>query len=87
LLISLIPLSYIVVPNRDLANTLFSFTTDIPNNLSIFSTIILINIEIDIFRGGLTSNSPNSSRESSTHLNMSSVAYVNRVQALANSPT
>ena len=74
-----------IVPNRDLANTLFPFTIDILNNLSIPSIIILINIEIDISRGGLISNSPNSSRESSTYSNISSVAYIDRVHALANS--
>ena len=82
---SLIPLSCMIVPNRDLVNTLFPFTTDILNNLSIPSTIILINIEINIFRDGLTLNSPNSSRESSTYSNISSVAYIDRVHALANS--
>jgi len=87
LLISLIPLSYMVVPNRDLANTLFPFIIDIPNNLSIPSIIIPIDIEIDILRGRLISNSPNSSRESSTHSNMLSMVYIDRVQALANSPT
>ena len=75
-----------VVPNRDLVNTLFSFTTNIPNNSRIPSTTVPMDIEIDTLRGRSTSNSPNSSRESSTHSNMLSVAYVNRVQALANSP-
>ena len=76
-----------VAPNRDLANTLFPFIIDIPNNLSISSIIIPIDIKIDILRGKLISNSPNSSREYSTHSNILSIAYIDRVQALANSPT
>jgi len=70
-----------IAPNRDLANKLFPFTTDIPSNSRIPSTTIPMDIETDIHRGRLTSASLNSSRESS----MSFIAYVNRVQALASS--
>ena len=79
--ISLILLSCIVVLNRDLANTLFSFITDIPSNSRILSTTIPIDIETNIFRGKLTSASLNSFREFS----MSSMAYMDKVQVLASS--
>ena len=79
--ISLILLSCIVVLNRDLANTLFSFITDIPSNSRILSTTIPIDIETNIFRGKSTSASLNSFREFS----MSSMAYMDKVQVLASS--
>ena len=59
-----------IVPNRDLANILFPFTIDISNNSRIPSTTVLMDIEINTPRDMSTLNSPNSSRESSIHLNM-----------------
>ena len=64
-----------VVPNRDLANILFLFITDIPSNLRILSITIPIYIKTDIPRDKLTSASPNNSRE----FFMSSVVYMDGV--------
>jgi len=71
----LILLSCIVVLNRDLVNTLFSFITDIPSNSRILSTTMPIDIETDISRSKSTSTSLNSFREFS----ISSVAYMDKV--------
>jgi len=71
----LILLSCIVVLNRDLVNTLFSFIIDIPSNSRILSTTMPIDIETDISRSKSTSTSLNSFREFS----ISSVAYMDKV--------
>ena len=76
-----------VAPNRELANILFPFTTDIQNNSRTLSTTVLMNIEVDMPRGRSFVASPNNPRESSTHSNILSIAYADRVQALANSLT
>jgi len=64
-----------------------SFYTDIQNNSRTPSTTVLMDIEVDMPRGRLFVASPNNSRESSTHSNILSMAYADRVQALANSLT
>ena len=81
MLLSLILLSYIVASNKDLANTLVSFTTDIPSNSRTLFIIIQMDIETDIPRSELTSTSSNSFRK----FFILSIAYANRVQALASS--
>ena len=88
LLLSLLPPSCIVVSIRESVNTLFPFILN-PQSSIQESTNILnqqINIEIDTPRGQSMSFSTNSSRESLTHSNTSSMAYADRIQASANSP-
>jgi len=67
---------------KRLVNTLFSYCFN-PQQES-FSTQQM-NVEINMPRGQSMSSSPNYSRESSTHSNASSMAYADRIQALANS--
>jgi len=77
-----------VVPNRELVNTLFFFILNSQNGLQGQTNIrsYQINIEVDIPRGWLIISNPNRSRESSIDLNALSMAYTNRIQVLANYP-
>ena len=86
--LSLLPLSCMVVPNRELVNTLFFFILNSQNGLQGQTNIrsYQINIEVDIPRGWLIISNPNRSRESSIDLNALSMAYTNRIQVLANYP-
>ena len=45
-----------------------------------------VDMNIDISRGWSVNSSTNSSRASSIHLNMSSIAYVEQVQVFNNNP-
>jgi len=83
-LLSLLPLSCMVAFKRDLVNTLFSFFSNSQSYQLESFTIQQMNIEIDMPRGQSMSSSPNNSRESSIHSNVSSMAYVDRIQALVN---
>jgi len=74
-----------IVPDRDLANTLFPFTIDIPNNSRILSTTVLMDIEINTPKCMSTLNSSNSTRESFIHSNMLFMVYADSIQMLANS--
>jgi len=71
-----------IVPKRDLVNTLFPYCLN-PQQES-FSTQ-QINVEINMPRGQSMSSSPNCSRESSTHSNASFMAYADKIQVLDNS--
>jgi len=85
LLLSLVPPFYIVVPNKELANTLFSFDISI-SNISLFIPMaqnpsnMNMNINTDVTRGRSASSNINNSRESSTHLDTSSVPYHKRMK-------
>jgi len=83
LLLSLVPPSCIVVPNRELVNTLFSF------DISILSIPIAYNnknidIDIDTLRGRLVNVSTNGSRESLTYSNVPFISYMKRMEAQNN---
>jgi len=88
LLLSLLPLSCIVVLIRELVNTLFSSTT---KHLLFFfkaqnSFNMDIDIDIDILRGRLVSSNNNSSRKSSMHSNASFISYYKRIEIQSDSP-
>ena len=86
LLLSLVPLSYMVVSNRELANTLFLFSS----NTSIFFRAINHNnmdIEVDTPRRRLTSSSVNVFKESLAHSSILFISYVNRMEAQNNDPS
>jgi len=61
-LFSLLPLSYIVVPNRELVNILFSFILSSQSSLQEPTNIRKqqMNIEVDILRGQSILSSSNS---------------------------
>jgi len=78
-----------VASNRELANTLFSFILNPQSSLQVPTNIRnqQIDIKVNIPRSWLMLSSPNSSRELLMHSNALSVAYPDRVQALANCST
>ena len=85
-LLSLIPPSCMVAPSSELANTLF------PVNLNTHITPITLNnnqmdMEVDTLRGRSVSSSANGSRESSAHSSVSSIPYVERMEAQSNDPS
>jgi len=84
MLLSLVPLSYIVVPNRELVNTPFSFNI---NNPKKSSTGIAINMEVNIPRDCSVSPSTNIFRALLTHSYMSFMEYVEHVKAVTNNTT
>jgi len=61
-LFSLLPLSYIVVPNRELVNILFSFILSSQSSLQELTNIRKqqMNIKVDILRGQSILSSPDS---------------------------
>lgn len=79
LLFSLLPPSYMEVPNRNLVNTYFSLDLSILSNLAIHNNIN-IDVEIDILRGWSTVSSTNNFRELSVYLNISSIPYIERME-------
>jgi len=85
LLLSLLPLSCIVVPRRELGNTLHSFDTYILFNPEIYNTINM-NMEIDTPRDWSTNSSTNNSREVLVQSNVSFISYVKRIDAQNNNP-
>lgn len=76
-----------VAPNRDLANTYFPFDFSLLCNPQALCSNMAVDMDIDMPRGWSVNSSANSSRASSIHLNTSSIAYAERVQALNNNPT
>ena len=78
---SLLPPSCMVVPIRELANTLYPFTSNLQNNQLELSKRYSMDIEIDFPRGCSASPSMNSSRETSASSAISSMDYVECVQA------
>jgi len=76
-----------VAPERDLANTLFPFTISPTNSLQHHFATTLMDINIDTPRGQSTGHKSNNSRELLVLSNASSVAYVDRIQVMANCPT
>jgi len=78
-----------VVPNRELANTLFPSIINPQSSLQETTNASnqQMDIEVNILRGRLMLANSNSSRELSIHSNASSMAYADRVHALANCPT
>ena len=80
LLLSLVPPSCIVAPNRELPNTLF------PTSSNTLITPIAhynnsMNIEVDTLRGRSVSSSVNVSRKTLAHSSVSSIPYVERMEA------
>jgi len=76
-----------VAPERILVNTSFSFHLSTLHNPQEPLKNMAMDMEIDTPRGQSTNSSSNSSRASSAHLNVSSIAYAECVQALANNPS
>ena len=86
LLLSLVLLSCIVVPIRDLVNILFSSSTTAfqYSHMDILPFLMNIDIDNNIIRGRPNSSSKNSLRESSILSNTSSIAYYKYIEALNN---
>ena len=86
LLLSLVLPSYIVAPNRELANTLFSF------DISILSISMAYNnknknIDIDTLRDRSVNTNTNGSRELSIYSSTSFISYIERMEAQNNNPS
>jgi len=84
LLLSLLPPSCMVVSKRDSVNILFPFTINPTNSLQDHSATTPMDIKIDTSRGWFSGHNSNSSRESLVLSNISSVAYVDHIQVMAN---
>jgi len=69
------------------ANTLFLSNTNPQSNSQKPPIGIPINMEVNTLKSQPISSSTNIFRESLVHSNMSSIAYVDHIQALANNPT
>ena len=87
LLLSLLSSSYIVVLERDLVNTLFSYFSNSQSNQPESFTTQQMDIEINMFRGQSISSDSNIFRKSSAHSNTFSIVCADRIQVLANNPT
>ena len=85
MLLSFILPSYMIVPERILANTLFSFNINIKISLQESSSRITNNMEINTLRDWFTSSSANSSRSPSVLSNIFLKEYAKNMQALNNS--
>ena len=85
-LLSLLPPSCIVVPIRELVNTLFSTTTTAmePSQIAELLSNIDINIKTDIVRGKSTSSSKNNFIKSSILSQASLMAYHERIEIMNN---
>ena len=83
LLLSLLPLSCIVVPKRELGNTLLPFDTYTLFNPEIHNTIN-IGMKIDTSRDLSANSSTNNSREVLVQSNVSFISYIKRIEAQNN---
>ena len=72
-----------VVPKRDLVNTQFSFNIYTFSNLMIQNNLNM-DMDIDTSKGRSTTSNANSSKVSSIHSNLSSIFYVERMEAQSN---
>ena len=72
-----------VVPIRELANTLILSLSNLQSTQLTLSTPQQMNIEINKTKSMSKMSSLNFSRESSVHSGTSSIDYVERVQAMA----
>ena len=85
-LLSLVPPSCMVAPNRELANTLFPFDAS-----TLFNPMVQNNINMDMDintpRGRSAIPSANNSRELLAHSSVSSIPYVKRMEAQSNNPS
>ena len=87
LFLSFLSPSHMVAPKRISANTLFPFDLN-PHNIPQESSIdIPMDMEVNTPRDWSLSSKTNSSREILVLSNVSSMTFVDRVQALANNPT
>ena len=75
-----IPPFYIVVPNREIVN-INSFPINSAINHSIEVNTISEDANMDTLRGRSSSSSPNLSWKLLTHLDLSSVLYMDRIEA------
>ena len=88
MLLSLLPLSCIIVLIRELANITLSITTKAlsSNILDQMSSNMKIDINVNITRGRPSSPFNNSSRESSILSKASMVTYCERMEIQSNNP-
>ena len=85
-LLSFLPPSCMVAPNREIVNNnSFSFKSAMSHSKESNNTSEDINM--DKPRGRSISSSPNLSRKSSTHSVLSSIPYVDRMEAQSNDPS
>ena len=82
--LSLIPLSCMVVLNRELVNILYSFDFNLLSN-PLTHNNINIDIEINTSRGQSNISSTNNSRKLSVYSNILFISYIESIQALDNS--
>lgn len=75
-----------IVSNRKLANTLFSSVTSIASS-SIIHNNMNININMDTLRDRSIHSSTDNSRELSAYLSISSVSYIEKIEAQSNNPS
>jgi len=85
-LLSLVPPSCMVAPNRELANTLFPFDTSTLFNPMVQNNINM-DMDIDTPRGRSAIPSANNSRELLAHSSVSSIPYVERMETQSNNPS
>ena len=82
-LLSLVPPSCMVAPNRELANTLFPFDTSTLFNPMVQNNINM-DMDIDTPRGR---SAIHNSRELLAHSSVSSIPYVERMETQSNNPS
>ena len=75
-----------VAPNREIANINYSFYNSAMSH-SIEVCAISEDVNVDVPRGRSISSSPNSSRELLAHSDLSSVPYVDRMEARNDYPS
>ena len=81
--LSFIPPSCMVMPNREIANiNLSSYNSAMSNSMEV--NAISEDINMDEPRGRSLLSSPNTSREMSAHSDLSSIPYVDRIEAQNN---
>jgi len=74
-----------VMPKRDLANKISSYTSEFTNQYNNTSSIIdnyngLMDMNIELLRGKTNFLSAASSRKSSNHSSVSSISYIERIE-------